>query len=123
MQQHRVVRLHRVHRVDQKVCGHAFQERRGSDIRGHTCWQLRDEFGWCNAVFSVGPHGIRGGHPVSHLQSGHPGAHGFDGAGDLGAEHERQLVRIQPRSKVGIDEVHADRLGFDQYLTDAGGRL
>ena len=32
-------------------------------------------------------------------------------------------MRIQSRSEVGVDEVHADRLGLDQHLTGAGAGL
>ena len=32
-------------------------------------------------------------------------------------------MRVQPGPEVGVDEIHADRLGFDQHLARAGGGL
>jgi hypothetical protein len=30
-------------------------------------------------------------------------------------------MRIRPRPEIGVDEIHADRLGLDQHLTGPGG--
>ncbi len=32
-------------------------------------------------------------------------------------------MRIQPRPEIGVDEIHADRLGLDHHLTGPGGGL
>ena len=32
-------------------------------------------------------------------------------------------MRIQPRPEVGVDEIHADRLGLDHHLAGLRGRL
>jgi hypothetical protein len=96
MQQHRVAPLNRVYRLDQQVCGHALQERRGADIEGDTVGQSCDEIGWCKAIFGVGALSVRRRHPIAHPQTGDAVADRFDSPGDLRAEHKRQLVRIQP---------------------------
>ena len=49
-------------------------------------------------------------------------ADGFDGAAHLVADDERHLPRVLPGPEVGVEEVHADRLGLDQHLAGAGGR-
>ena len=34
---------------------------------------------------------------------------------------EQKFPRIQPRPEISVDEVHADRFGFDQHFTPTGG--
>ena len=33
---------------------------------------------------------------------------------------EQKFPRIQPRPEISVDEVHADRFGFDQHFTPTG---
>jgi hypothetical protein len=96
VEQDGIAGLHRVHRLDEKLCGHALQQRRGGAVSGYARRQSGDELGWRNAVFRVGTHGIRGRDAVTRPQLRYPVADCLDGAGNLGAHDERQLVRIQP---------------------------
>jgi hypothetical protein len=68
----------------------------------------------------VGADGVGGCHPLAEQLRREPVANCFDGAAHLSAEEEWQSVRIPPGTEVGVDEMHADRLGFDQHLTRAG---
>jgi hypothetical protein len=51
------------------------------------------------------------GHPLQERRSS-----------NIEAEDKRQFVWIQPGPEVGVDEIDADRLGFDQDLARARGR-
>jgi hypothetical protein len=111
--QNSVALLYRVHRVDEQVGGHALQDRCGGDVGADTVRHRRDDIDWRNTVVGVGADGVGGGHPLAQQLRRQPVANCFDGAAHLSAEDERQSVRIQPGTEVGVDEIHADRLGFD----------
>jgi len=76
-----------------------------------------------NAIFGVGTDCVGGGNSIAYPQRGHPVAYRLDRAAYLRAEDERELVRIGTRPEVGVDEIHADRLGFDQHLAQPRRRL
>ena len=120
VQQHRVAGLHGIHRLDQQVGGHALEDRRRGDVGGHRIRHRRNDIGWRDTVFGVGADGVGGRDPVTHTQRGHALTHRCHGAGHFGAEDERQFMRIQPRPEIGVDEIHADRLGLDQHLAGPG---
>jgi hypothetical protein len=123
VQQHRVVGLHGIYRLDQQMGGHALEDGCGGDVGGHSIRHRRNDIGWRDTVFGVGADGVGGRDPVTHAQRGHTLTHRGDGAGHFGAEDERQFMRIQPRPEIRVDEIHADRLGFDRHLTGSGGGL
>ena len=76
----------------------------------------RNDIGCRNAVFGVGADCVGGGNSVAYPQRSHPVAYCCDGAAHFCAKDEWKFVRIRTRPEVGIDEIHADRLGFDQHL-------
>ncbi|AMD54836.1 hypothetical protein ATO49_13645 [Mycolicibacterium fortuitum subsp. fortuitum DSM 46621 = ATCC 6841 = JCM 6387] len=121
--EHGVARLYGIGGLDQIVRGHAFQQRRRDGVRSDAVGHIRHEIGWGDAEVGVGAGRIGGHHAVTDGQRGHVVAHCGDGAAHFGADDERHVARIQPGSEVGVDEVDADRLGLDQYLAGAWGRL
>ena len=68
-------------------------------------------------------HWRRRSRPFHHTRCPHAINHLRHGLGHLGAEDERQLMRIQLRPEIGVDEIHAGRLGLDHHLTRSGGGL
>ena len=122
VQQHHVIRLYPVHRVDQKVRCHPFQQRRGGDVGCHRVWHGCHQFGWRNAVFGVCANSVGAGNSIADTQCRDSVAHRGDCAGHLGTQNERELMWIEPGPEIGVNEVHAYCLGFDQHLTTAGRR-
>lgn len=102
------------------MCRHPLQERRGGNIEADPVGYSRDEIDWRNAVFRIGTDSVGAGNPVADMKRRNPVAHRGDCSGDLGAKDKPQFVWIQPRPEVGVNKVHADRLGFDQHLARAG---
>ena len=103
--------------------GHTLEDRCRGDVGCHRIRHRRNDIGSCDAVLGVGADGVGGRDPVTHKRCGHAFAHRRNGAGHFGAEDERQSMRIQARPEIGVDEVHADRLGLDQHLTGPGGGM
>src|SRR5262249_44151015 len=60
------------------------------------------------------------GDPISDRDVGDAGSDRLDHAGTLAAEHERQLVRVQPGAVVDVDEVDAARPVSHADLPGAG---
>ena len=90
---------------------------------GHRIRHRGNDIDGCDTVLGVGADGVGGRDPVTHTQRGHAFTHRCHRARHFGAEDERQFVRIQPRPKIGVDEIHADRLGLDHHLAGPGGGL
>jgi hypothetical protein len=105
------------------LCGHPLQERRGGNVKSDIVGHLRYDIGWRNAVFGIGTDCVGAGNPVTDTKRRNPITHRGDRPGDLGSEDKRYFVRVQPGPEVCVDEIHADRLGFDQHLARAGGGL
>ena len=82
-----------------------------------------NEFCWRRAEFRISTRGCGGRDPVTDAQLRHAVAHGGHRSGDFSAQHERQLAWVGAGAEIGVDEVDADCLGFDQYLTRPGRRL
>jgi hypothetical protein len=101
--------------------GHALEDGCRGDVGGDRIRDRRNAVGWCDTVLGIGADGVGGRHLVTHARCGHAFAHRRNGAGHLGTEDERQLMWVRSRPKVGVDEIDADRLGFDQHLTGPGG--
>ena len=74
-------------------------------------------------VAHVGVSAVRSpriGDAVAHTNHGHALAHRLDYAGAFHTQPRRQRLRIQPRAKIDVDEVHADR--FVAHARLAGPR-
>ena len=76
--------------------------------------------GWGNAVFGVCADRVGGHNAVAHGKRRDAVADCLDRAAYLGADHKRKFARVRTRPEVGVDEIHADRFGFDQHLARPG---
>ena len=100
--------------------GHPLEQGRGGRVGADAIGHVGAEISCRQGVFGVGAVGLGSDHPIADAQRRYLVADGLDGAAHLIAEDEGHLPWVEPRAEVRVEEVHAYRLGFDQYLTGPG---
>src|ERR1700722_10498295 len=100
---------------------HALQQCRSGHIEIDCRRHARDELRERGGEFGIGTRRRSGHNPVADCQRCDAVAEGGHRAGYLGAQHERWLARVGPGAEIGVDEIDADGLGLDQYLTRTRG--
>ena len=121
MNQQEITWLNLVHRLDQVVRGHAFEQSGGDHVGLHDLGNISDEISWCGAVFSIGSDRIGGDDSITDVDDGHVVTDRRHRSAHLAAGDVRQLPRVGPGAEIDVDVVHPDGIGLDEHFAGAGG--